>query len=205
MIMDNKRQNAKINSPPFRDKLNGEVFRWTNVERRKNGLEPFQPHPKLHLMATIHSEQMLCHGFFSHENPYEPEFRTLSDRLQHVTDNGFIGFHAYAENIAMCPTLNAMVPIKAGEVQFEVILKGGVPHYYDMSGNEMFRYTVEEYARAVVTGWMNSPGHRRNILDPAYEYLGCGCAGYQQKLGNGALVNYYYLTQNFGGGEITAL
>ncbi len=50
---------------------------------------------------------------------------------------------------------------------------------------------------------MNSPGHRANILNPQYEYLGCGCAGFQQDLGNGAVVSYYYLTQNFGGGEIT--
>ena len=26
----------------------------------------------------------------------------------------------------------------------------------------------------VVTGWMNSPGHRRNILDPNYRYMGIG-------------------------------
>lgn len=28
---------------------------------------------------------------------------------------------------------------------------------------------------AVVTGWMNSPGHRRNVLDPDFRYIGVGC------------------------------
>ena len=30
-------------------------------------------------------------------------------------------------------------------------------------------------AEAVVDGWMNSPGHKKNILLPSAEYLGCAC------------------------------
>jgi uncharacterized protein YkwD len=33
-----------------------------------------------------------------------------------------------------------------------------------------------EAASRIVTGWMKSPGHRRNILDPALEVLGVGVA-----------------------------
>jgi uncharacterized protein YkwD len=33
---------------------------------------------------------------------------------------------------------------------------------------------VKTQARLVVDGWMTSPGHRRNILDPKYSYLGVG-------------------------------
>jgi uncharacterized protein YkwD len=29
-------------------------------------------------------------------------------------------------------------------------------------------------ARMIVAGWMSSPGHRQNILDPAYTHLGVG-------------------------------
>jgi uncharacterized protein YkwD len=29
-------------------------------------------------------------------------------------------------------------------------------------------------AEAVVAAWMNSPGHRKNILDPSHVFLGCG-------------------------------
>lgn len=31
-------------------------------------------------------------------------------------------------------------------------------------------------ADAVVTAWMNSPGHRRNILDPDYRFIGVAAA-----------------------------
>ena len=36
--------------------------------------------------------------------------------------------------------------------------------------------TAEDVARQAVDGWMNSPGHRRNILDSAYGESGVGVA-----------------------------
>jgi uncharacterized protein YkwD len=41
-----------------------------------------------------------------------------------------------------------------------------------------FDYTVDvkTQARMIVDGWMTSPGHRRNILDPNYTRLGVGVA-----------------------------
>jgi uncharacterized protein YkwD len=35
---------------------------------------------------------------------------------------------------------------------------------------------VKTQARMIVDGWMTSPGHRRNILDPNYTHLGVGVA-----------------------------
>ena len=35
---------------------------------------------------------------------------------------------------------------------------------------------VKTQARLIVDGWMTSPGHRRNILDPQYTHLGVGVA-----------------------------
>lgn len=29
---------------------------------------------------------------------------------------------------------------------------------------------------SVVTGWYNSPGHRENLMDPDFQYMGIGCA-----------------------------
>ena len=50
----------------------------------------------------------------------------------------------------------------------------------------------------VVQGWINSPGHRANMLNPNYEYLG---VGYHQEKSDTGNVNYqHYWTQNFGGG-----
>jgi uncharacterized protein YkwD len=35
---------------------------------------------------------------------------------------------------------------------------------------------IKTQARLIVDGWMTSPGHRRNILDPNYTHLGVGVA-----------------------------
>lgn len=32
----------------------------------------------------------------------------------------------------------------------------------------------QKLAQKIVVGWMNSPGHRKNILDPGYTHLGVG-------------------------------
>jgi uncharacterized protein YkwD len=47
------------------------------------------------------------------------------------------------------------------------------------SGGENIAYYTtlkdpEKWARLVVRGWMNSPEHRKNILNPEYRYLGVG-------------------------------
>ena len=43
--------------------------------------------------------------------------------------------------------------------------------------NEMGRYdTSEDAARDTVSWWMDSPGHRANIMDPAYDRIGVGVA-----------------------------
>jgi uncharacterized protein YkwD len=41
-----------------------------------------------------------------------------------------------------------------------------------------FDYSVDvkTQARLIVDGWMTSPGHRRNILDPRYTHMGVGVA-----------------------------
>jgi uncharacterized protein YkwD len=41
---------------------------------------------------------------------------------------------------------------------------------FDYSGD------IKSQARLIVDGWMTSPGHRRNILDPTYTHLGVGVA-----------------------------
>jgi uncharacterized protein YkwD len=43
---------------------------------------------------------------------------------------------------------------------------------------ERFDYAVDvkTQARLIVDGWMTSPGHRKNILDPNYTHMGVGVA-----------------------------
>jgi uncharacterized protein YkwD len=49
-------------------------------------------------------------------------------------------------------------------------------------------YPIATLAENAVVGWMNSPPHRRNLLDPNFTHIGIGVAR------NGRT---YYLTQNF--------
>jgi uncharacterized protein YkwD len=51
------------------------------------------------------------------------------------------------------------------------------------------------YALGLVKGWMDSPGHRRNILGENYKYLGCGVYYYVNK----EWQDYFWVksTQNF--------
>jgi len=52
--------------------------------------------------------------------------------------------------------------------------------------------TYAESAKSVVDVWMNSPGHRANILNPDYTHLGCGAVFYEKDN-----FIYYKATQNF--------
>ena len=173
------------------DLLNAAIFWFTNVERRKYGLTLFQFHDKLKQMATLHSEQMRTHSFFDHENKFDSRYKTLKNRMDLMRDGLFNGFMSYAENIADCPVIKANEP-------FTYSVKDGFVHFYTMDGKEFFPYTYSEMAKSVVDGWMNSPGHRANILNPDYLFLGCGCAPYEQK-SDVYSVTYFKLTQNFGG------
>ena len=68
------------------------------------------------------------------------------------------------------------------------------------SGENIFDYfqqnpTYWSMAVGLVDGWMKSKGHRENILDKNYKYLGCGVYYYF----NEKWSDYFYVksTQNF--------
>ncbi|MBI3930073.1 MAG: CAP domain-containing protein [Armatimonadetes bacterium] len=52
-------------------------------------------------------------------------------------------------------------------------------------------FSIPEIARKVVDDWMNSPGHRRNLLDPGFHKIGIGVV---------SKGNTYVTTQVFGSG-----
>jgi uncharacterized protein YkwD len=54
-------------------------------------------------------------------------------------------------------------------------------------------YTYEGIAKAALTQWMNSPSHRKNILDKRFIFLGVGAARGPYDKGQDSI----YLTQNF--------
>ena len=175
------------------DLLDAAIFWATNTEREKHGLKPLEYHHKLRQMANLHSCQMRLHRFFSHENPHETRYKTLTDRLESAKDDGFKGFTTFGENIAYSPTLK-------GLGTFTMRTENNTLRYFDVNGNQLFICTCREFAQSVVNGWMHSPGHRANILDADYEFMACGSAGMLQK---DTYLPYYYLTQNFGGKAVS--
>jgi uncharacterized protein YkwD len=175
--------------------LDAAVFWFTNIERRKFNLKEFQFHNKLRETAILHSKQMKTHNFFNHENTFDTRYKTLTDRINSVKKNTFQRFMSLGENIADYSV------IKANEL-FTVENRNGIQHLYSTNGQEIFPYTYHEFAKEVVDGWMNSPGHRANILNPDFVYLGCGCEKYEKQCNVYSML-YFKLTQNFGGYEVS--
>ena len=178
------------------DLLDAAVFWFTNIVRKTYNLNQFQFHEKLRQSAILHSEQMIVHNFFGHENNFVKKYKTLSNRIDSVKDDEFQSFMCYGENIADYPI------IKANQ-SFSFENKDGMTRLISTDGHEIFPYSHYEYAKIVVEGWMNSPGHRRNILNNDFLYLGCGCSKYK-KQNNGYSMLYFKLTQNFGGTLISS-
>lgn len=90
-----------------------------------------------------------------------------------------------AAPLQLLPVLNKVADLKAKDMHdnnyfshtsptygtpFQMLKSQGV-HY--MSAGENIAKGQRD-AQAVMTAWMNSAGHRQNILNPAFEYLGVG-------------------------------
>ena len=102
--------------------------------------------------------------FFAHEHPTDPSQQTPEIRARNSgVKNPFI-----AENLALIqgyPVPNG-TPVYVRQGGFSVTPDGPVigPHTY------------RSVAKYVVQGWLDSPGHRRNLLSGDALQLGCGAA-----------------------------
>jgi len=133
------------------------VHELTNLEREKYGLSQLAFDPEIRLIARGHSLDMGVREYFAHETP---EGLTPSDRA--------------AKNGYSCQKIVGLL-IYSGIA--ENIFQGHLfESYYTING-EITSYdwnTEEEIAKTIVDGWMNSPGHRKNILTEIYDREGIG-------------------------------
>ena len=90
-------------------------------------------------------------------------------------------------------------PIKEKRTMSDRFMKAGLETRYRAENIAKYPLKKEETywsaAKTVVNGWMNSAGHRKNILNSRFRYLGCGVA-----LVNSSETDwfiYYKSTQNF--------
>lgn len=171
-------ENTPINVASFNEReLSRMVFELTNRERVKAGLPPLRQNRALAASALAHSQDMASRAYFGHKSK---GFFNRTDPGDRASAAGY-NTAMVAENIAMVPTYNRQtIQPSAGFGRAQVI---------DTDWN-----TYGRLAEIATREWMNSPGHRANILNRRLNCLGVGVA-----VGTKNNVPYVYLTQNFGG------
>jgi uncharacterized protein YkwD len=153
--------------------LGAAIFYATNIERAKHNRPLFKPSMVLYKAAFIHSKDMAERNFFSHTSPIAGR-STPSDRVKLYGQ----WIRTVGENIAY--TFGIQYRAGTSVSSFANI----PPHSY------------WSFALSVVDSWMNSPGHRRNILNAAFGRL--GAAGYlEYKMPH--RIPYFKATQVFAG------
>ncbi len=130
--------------------LAARIHQLTNEQRHRHGLRALEWDADLAAIAYKHSVDMARRNYFDHVSP---EGKNFADRYR---ENGYqkstrVGNVVYggAENLF----LNNIVR----------------SYTYDKDSGEIYSYEfcdLEEIAKSTVEGWMQSPGHRENILTP---------------------------------------
>jgi len=130
----------------------------TNRARCAAGLSPLGPDTELRVVATGHSADMVRLGFFGHTSPV-PGKATVSERLK---QRG-VTFRGAAENLATASRLD----ILSGQPVYPL---GQQNCAFGLSprGPRLPIRTYDALAQNLVTRWIESPGHRRNLMDPSY-------------------------------------
>jgi len=122
------------------------IHELVNEERSDRDLFALEWNDEVHRVADAHSRDMIERDFFAHENP------DGESALQRYERRGVAGCRRAGENIAQTWW------------ERRVQTDDGVE-----------RYTSEaELAAAIVEGWMNSEGHRANILRSSWRSQAIG-------------------------------
>jgi uncharacterized protein YkwD len=148
------------NSPPAVDipTLEKKIHELINQQRRSNGLSALSYDSSLGSIARKHSADMAQNNFFAHVNPQglDPTDRGTRDGYSCYKNYGSFYTTGIAENIMQ------------NNLYGSVTYYNGIPRYAWNS--------QEEIAQSTVSGWMDSPGHRQNILTSTYDREGIGIA-----------------------------
>jgi uncharacterized protein YkwD len=138
--------------------LEMEVHNGINRERRINGLPELNWDSDLGNIARTHSEDMASRNYFEHDSPEgcDPTCRGSKIGYRCYKDYGSYYMEGVAENIYQ------------GNLYDSITYLNGIP-IHDWND-------AEEIAHQTVQGWMNSPGHRENILTDTYTEGGIGIA-----------------------------
>jgi uncharacterized protein YkwD len=189
-------QKKELNQPidaknPNYELLNAAIFHATNQAREQEGLKAFLHSEVLYKVAKQHSEAMISENFYSHINSKNSNLRTMPLRIQSQTNE----FMEMAENIAQYDVLSVYEQYC---IQKRKSYSGEFEYLDCKTKSPIPMFTYWDYAQVVVKGWMNSTGHRENILNPRLKYIGCA-AYLSEKPYQSQRCPFARLTQNFGG------
>ena len=160
------------------------VIRYTNSSRLKAGKHPLEHDPAISDIARQHSEQMAVHGLRHRIAGKSPTDRALEAGYdcEAVNPDGSRSY-GLGENISEHPRVQFWHGDNSGwSTKWE-------PVVYD--------YDAREAAHRLVERLMDSPGHRRNMLDSDYHRVGVGVAVDVQIDGDGKVMETLFSTQNF--------
>ena len=150
------------------DLLDAAVFHETNRRRQRHGLPPLGFDARAREAARLQSAAMAEHEFVGHENPFDAELRTPMDRAQRAG----LAPKFLAENVA-----NAFLRAYEEGARVHVRTENGKRILSEQpDGPPIPMQDYVGFAAALLDNWMASPGHRKNILHSAPEYLGSACS-----------------------------
>lgn len=146
--------------------LHAAVLYETNRQRALADLPTLKHDSHLEDAARTHSRDMVEHDFFSHDSRLEGK-ETVKARLSRVGLENVAG----GENIA----LESGIEYESGRSVYTPDQNNGY-FSYEYKGKAILNHTYLGFARQVVGRLMNSNGHRENILNPIFVYMGAGAA-----------------------------
>jgi uncharacterized protein YkwD len=160
------------------------IFHLTNEVRLKNNLKPLEYSEELAKTARMHAFDMVSGNFFDHINNRSSKRRTPDDRARlnkisnpHINENIIEGYALQYKALDKV--------FVRGKGEFSITEKGPLirPHTY------------LTFCEDQIDKWMNSPGHRKNILSKDALQLGCGAAFFLTTEFND--MPTFYIVQNF--------
>lgn len=146
-------------------KINLAVLAYINLERCKQKLPLLDASDALVAVAESHSTAMVKLSFFDHDSPVAGQ-QTMAQRLK----RNAIRYRRAAENIAQ-QNVYALEHRK-----FIVRDLDQCRFVYVDNKQAVPPHSYQSIARAVVSSWMSSPGHRKNILNNAFKKVGTAMA-----------------------------
>jgi uncharacterized protein YkwD len=175
---------------PNEDLLDAALFHATNKERIKNNLSVFKYNFSIHKAAIAHSDDMISQDFYNHVNPYTG--RKLEDRILNYTYE----FKRMSENIAQFDLIETG---KRNDFCYLIPKNDDDYVFRDCDTKQPLKMmTYGNFARRIVNGWMNSPSHRKHILDTLYNSMACS-AKFSKNPFKSKKSPFARITQDFGG------